>query len=102
MRRRMNRAKGEAPQALPPLYDNATFDVSPEQFDALLSALCADMGFCLDGEASRQLWMNKAETVDEFVTALFVAEGLGNDTRRSLRTAVKSRVQQFIAANRAP
>jgi hypothetical protein len=59
-------------------------------------------GFCLDANASRSLWETRPATIDEFVDALFLAEGLENDTRRSLRSAVKLEAQQFIAARRGP
>jgi hypothetical protein len=52
-------------------------------------------------QASRILWETRPTTVDAFVDALFRAEGLEDDTRRTLRTAVKSQTHQFIAARGA-
>jgi hypothetical protein len=89
----------EIPQSL---FDGSAFDISRAEFDALLGRLCVHFGFCLSAPKSERLWDKRLQTVDEFVDALYVADGLKNDTRRDLRRAVKSEVQQFIASRRLP
>jgi hypothetical protein len=89
----------ETPQ---PLYDLRTFDVSEAEFEALLGRLCVRLGFCLSSKASQRIWNQRLATIDEFLDALYLAEGLMNDSRGSLRSAAKSEVQQFIASRRLP
>jgi len=85
-----------------PLYDLRAFDLSEAEFEALLGRLCIRFGFCLSSEAARRVWNKRPETIEEFLNALYWAEGLENDTRRSLRSAIKSDVQQFMASKRRP
>lgn len=102
MRRLRNgNARKERLHPLPPLTDKTAFELTATEFGYLLSDLCVAMGFCISDPASRCLWESKPATVDAFVDGLFAAEGLPS-TRGRLRSAVKLRVQEFIAARRAP
>lgn len=89
----------EIPQQL---CDLRAFDISHAEFAELLEHMCVRLGFCVSSEASRRIWNQRPATTDEFLDALYLAEGLVNDTRGSLRSAAKSEVQQFIASRRLP
>jgi hypothetical protein len=50
--------------------------LSPHEVHALLSKLCVNLGFCLDGEAQTALTTCPPADVKSFTDAVFVAEGL--------------------------
>jgi len=50
--------------------------LSPQEVYALLSKLCVDLGFCLDGEAQTALTTCPPADVQSFTDAVFAAEGL--------------------------
>lgn len=102
MRRQRNRKpQTDQLQLRRRLVDRAAFDLTPAEVDHLLNELCVGMGFCISQSASQKLFDSSPTTIDAFIDGLFAAEGLP-DPRGSLRSAVKLRVQLFIAARRAP
>jgi hypothetical protein len=101
-RKRSRNGSKEVLSNRPPLMDTSAFDLTESEFDYLLGDLCVELGFCISGPASRRLWDSSPATVDQFIEGLFIAEGLPNTAKGSLRTTVKLRVQQFIVARRAP
>jgi hypothetical protein len=98
----LHRIKGDPLETPPPLYDLRAFDISETEFQELLGRLCVRLGFCISSEASEHIRNQKLATIDEFLDALYLAEGLENYTRGSLRSAAKSEVQRFIASRRLP
>jgi hypothetical protein len=76
--------------------------VTESQIEALLGALCVELGFCLSPDASNQIVDHPPETDDAFARALFAAEGLDyeTDAREGLKAAVREMVQRHrIAAS---
>ena len=65
------------------------------EVEKLLSTLCVDLGFCLPPEDRRRLSTTPPPSVQEFVAAVFRAEGLDAETAsRSLLRQVRAVVQR--------
>ena len=69
--------------------------LSSSQVDGLLSKLCVRLGFCLSPAESERLKEAPPNSVDTFVDAVFIAEGLEPmSADRQLYRAVRSLVSE--------
>ena len=74
--------------------------LTPKQAYYVLETLCVRFGLCIPPEDCRKIEDNPPRTVDEFVRAVFVVEGLDPDhpAHRDLRRASHEAVAKHFKA----
>src|SRR4051794_27567025 len=74
----------------------------PREVEQLLYDLCVHMGFCLPPEESARLRRDPPPTVDEFINAVFRAEGTDPETHHQYRDAMRRHVVKHFRAASDP
>jgi hypothetical protein len=68
-----------------------------EEAQRLLDELCVDLGFCLPPEEQQRLLQEASSmSVDAFIDAVFIAEGMDPYLYKQLRRGVRDRVQRWL------
>jgi hypothetical protein len=76
-----------------PFKDSRT--LSARETELLLDRLCTRLGFCLPGDAQANLKANPPAAIDDFVSAVFLAEGIDPATaNRHLYRQVRQEVEE--------
>ena len=76
---------------------------APGSVDALLHELCVDLGFCLPPDANARIKDNPPDTIDSFVDAVLIGEGMDpHGGPKRVRKAIEERVAKYFKESGDP